>query len=67
MCAPIKLNFPFYKRKPLFDALSNVYQTDVWSVRRIQFVVTVIARNGINGVGSSFFRDRILRFGKNMP
>ena len=31
------------------------------------FVVTVIARNRINGVGSSFFRDRILRFGKNMP
>ena len=31
------------------------------------FVVTVIARNIINGVGSSFFRDRILRFGKNMP
>ena len=31
------------------------------------FAVTVIARNGINGVGSLFFRDRILRFGKNMP
>ena len=31
------------------------------------FVVTVIARNRINGVGSLFFRDRILRFGKNMP
>ena len=30
-------------------------------------VVTVIARNRINGVGSLFFRDRILRFGKNMP
>ena len=32
MCAPIKLSFLFCKRKPLFDALSNVYQTDVWSV-----------------------------------
>ena len=31
------------------------------------FVVTVIARNRINGVGSLFFCDRILRFGKNMP
>ena len=30
------------------------------------FVVTVIAGNRINGVGSLFFRDRILRFGKNM-
>ena len=26
--------------------------------------VTVIARNRINGVGSLFFRDRILRFGE---
>ena len=31
------------------------------------FVVTVIARNRRNGVGSLFFRDRILRFGENMP
>ena len=30
-------------------------------------VVTVIARNRINGVSSLFYRDRILRFGKNMP
>ena len=30
------------------------------------FVVTVIARNRINGVGSLFFRDRILS-GENMP
>ena len=29
--------------------------------------VTVIARNRINAVGSLFFRDRILRFGENMP
>ena len=32
MCAQTKLNFLFCKRKLLFDALSNVYQTDVWSV-----------------------------------
>ena len=31
------------------------------------FVVTVIARNSINGVGSLFFRDRILRFHEDMP
>ena len=31
------------------------------------FVVTVIARNRINRVGSLFFRERILRFGENMP
>ena len=31
------------------------------------FVVTVIARNWINGVGSLFYCDRILRFGENMP
>ena len=29
-------------------------------------VVTVIARNRINGVRSLFFRDRILRLGGNM-
>ena len=33
MCAPIKLNFPFCKGKPLFCALLTVYQTDVWSVK----------------------------------
>ena len=32
-----------------------------------RLVITVIARNRINSVGSLFFRDRILRFGKNMP
>ena len=31
------------------------------------YSLSVIARNRINGVGSLFFRDRILRFGKNMP
>ena len=30
------------------------------------FVITVIARNRIYGVGSLFFHDRILRFGENM-
>ena len=31
------------------------------------FVVPVLARDRIKGVGSLFFRDRILRFGENMP
>ena len=31
------------------------------------FVVPVLARDRINGVGLLFFRDRILRFGENMP
>ena len=30
-------------------------------------VITVIARDRINSVGSLFFRDRILRFSENMP
>ena len=38
MCAPIKLKFPFWKGKSLIDALSNVYQTDVWSVRCIRCI-----------------------------
>ena len=40
MCAPIKLNFPFCKRKPLFDALLNVYQTDVKTKNDPQFVIS---------------------------
>ena len=31
-----KAEFSFLKKKPLFDALSNMYQTDVWSVRCIR-------------------------------
>ena len=31
------------------------------------FVVTVIARNRINSVSTLLFRDRILRFGENIP
>ena len=32
-----------------------------------KLLITVIARNRINSVGSLFFSDRILRFGENMP
>ena len=70
MCAPIKLNFLFCKKKPLSDAFSNVCQTDglklTFGLSDV-FVVTVVARNRINGVSSLFFINRILRFGKNMP
>ena len=31
-----KAKFSFLLKKPLFDALSNMYQTDVWSVRCIR-------------------------------
>ena len=65
MRAPVKLNFLFCKRKPVFDALSTC--TKLTFGLSDVFVVTVIARNRINGVGSLFFRDRILRFGENMP
>ena len=62
MCAPIKLNFLFCKKKKktLFDALSNVYQTGLSDIP----VITVIARNRINSVDSLFFRNKILGFGK---
>ena len=59
-----KAEFLFCKRK-LLDVLSNVYQADVWSSS--VFVVTVIARNRINGISLLFFCDRILRFSKNIP
>ena len=65
MCAPIKLNFLFCKRRPLFDALSNVYQTDILSVQYPRYHSH--CKELINSVGSLLFRNRILRFGKNMP
>ena len=60
-----RIFFFFYKRRPPYDALSNVYQTDDWSVEIL--VITVTGRNRINSVGMLFFRDRILRFSKNIP
>ena len=65
MCATVKLSFLFCKGKPLFDALSNVYQTDIWSVRYTRY--HSIVRNRITSVGSLFFHNMILRFGKDMP
>ena len=49
-----KAEFSFLqkKKKTLFDALSNVYQTGLSDIP----VITVIARNRINSVGSLFFQ-----------
>ena len=55
-----KAEFSFLQKKTLFDALSNVYQTGLSDIP----VITVIARNRINSVGSLFFRNKIVGFGK---
>ena len=60
----ITLNFLF-RKKALFDALSNV--SKLTFDLSVILVITVIAGNRINNVGSLFFPNRILRFGKNMP
>ena len=66
MCAPIKLNFLFYKKKNRFLMLFQTCSKFTFGLSDV-FVVTVITRNRISGVGSLFFNDRILRFGKNLP
>ena len=65
MCAPIMLNFPFCKRKLVFDLFQTC--TKLMFGLSDVFVVPVLERDRINGVGLLFFRDRILRFGENMP
>ena len=64
MCAPTKLNFPFEKE----DRFLMLFQTctKLTFGLSVILVITVIARNRINSVGSLFFRDRILRFSENM-
>ena len=65
MCAPTKLNFPFEKE----DRFLMLFQTctKLTFGLSVILVITVIARNRINSVGSLFFRDRTLTFDKNMP
>ena len=65
MCAPTKLKFPFEKE----DRFLMLFQTctKLTFGLSVILVITVIARNRINSVGSLFFRGRILRFGNNMP
>ena len=57
---------PFFPKADRFSMLFQTCTKLTFGLSDV-FVVTVIARNRINGVGSLFFRDRILRFGKNMP
>ena len=64
MCAPIKLNFLFFAKENRFLML---FETCTILTFGLSDVFTVVARNGITGVCSLFFRDRTLRFGKNMP
>ena len=61
-----KAEFSFFAKENRFFVLFQTSTKLTFGLSDV-FVVTVIARNRINGVGSLFFRDRILRFGKNMP
>ena len=67
MCAPIKLNFLFFFAKE--DHFLMLFQTYTKLMFGLSdtLVITVIARNRINSVGSLFFHDRVLKFSKNMP
>ena len=64
MCAPTKLNFLFAKEEHFL----MLFQTSTKLTFGLfyKLVIRVIARKGINSVGSLLFSDRILRFGKNM-
>ena len=63
---PDKAEFSFFAKENRFLMLFQTCTKLTFGLSDV-FVVTVIARNRINGVGSLFFRDRILRFGENMP
>ena len=61
-----KAEFSFLQKKTAFFMLFQTCTKLTFGLSDV-FVVTVIARNRINGVSSLFFRDRIPRFGENMP
>ena len=62
-----KAEFPFFAKENRFLMLFQACTKLTFGLSDV-FVVTVIARNKIiNSVSSLFFRDRILRFGKNIP
>ena len=61
-----KAEFSFFAKENRFFMLFQTSTKLTFGLSDV-FVVTVIARNTINGVGSLVFPDRILRFGKNMP
>ena len=59
-----KAKFSFFAKENRFLML---FETCTILTFGLSDVFTVVARNGITGVCSLFFRDRTLRFGKNMP
>ena len=61
-----KAEFSFFTRENRFLMLFQACTKLRFGLSDV-FVVTVIARDRINQIGWLFFRDRILRFGKNMP
>ena len=61
-----KAKFPFFAKENRFLMLFETCTILTFGLSDV-LVVTVVARNGITGVCSLFFRDRTLRFGKNMP
>ena len=67
MCAPIKLIFFFlFAKENRFLMLFQTCAKLMFGLSDV-FVVPVIVKDRINGVGSLFFHDRILRLGENMP
>ena len=60
MCAPIKLNF-FFAKENCFLMLFQMCTKLMFGLSNV-FIVTVIARNRINGVSSLFLQNC-----KNMP
>ena len=56
----------FFAEEDCFLMLFQAYTKMTFGLSDI-LVITVIARNRTNSLGSLYFRDRILTFGKNMP
>ena len=60
-----KAEFSFFAKEDRFLMLFQTCTKLTFAVSDI-LVITFIARNRINSVSSLFFRDRILKFGKNI-
>ena len=60
-----KAEVSFFEKEDRFLMLFQTCTKLMFGLSDI-LVITVIARNRINSVGSLFFRDRILRFSENM-
>ena len=59
MCAPIKLNFPYCQRKPLFDTLSNVNQSDVWKFSGNSYLPRSTFPN-MNDFSAEYMKDLVI-------